>query len=50
MNIDKKNNYEFSYETGSIENPEINRKFVDILEGTRPAFDKRKLKYLNKEE
>ena len=30
---------------GSIENPEINKKVVEILEGTQPAFDKRKLKY-----
>ena len=46
VNLDKKKNYEFSYQSGSIENPVINRKVVEILEGTRPAFDKRKLKYL----
>ncbi len=45
VNLDKKNNYEFSYKTGSIENPEINKELVRILEGTMPAFDKRKLKY-----
>ena len=45
VNLDKKKNYEFSYQSGSIENPVINRKVVEILEGTRPAFDKRKLKY-----
>lgn len=49
VNIDKKNNYKFSYLTGAIENPMINRKVVEILEGTRPAFDKRKLKYLKED-
>jgi ABC-type lipoprotein export system ATPase subunit len=37
---------EVRYVTGSIEDPLINRKIVDILEGTRPAFDKRDAKYL----
>lgn len=46
VNLDKKNDYLFTYKTGSIENPEINKLIVDILEGTKPAFDKRKLKYL----
>lgn len=36
---------EVKVETGSIENPQINKRIVDILEGTMPAFDKRKLKY-----
>lgn len=45
VHLDKKKKYEFTYKTGSIENPEINRELVRILEGTRPAFDKRKLKY-----
>ena len=49
VNIDKKKDYEFTYTTGSIENLIINRKVVDILEGTMPAFDKRRLKYLNVE-
>lgn len=35
----------FSVECGSIENPGINKRIVDILEGTKPAFDKRKLRY-----
>jgi len=34
-----------SYLTGSIEDPAVNQKIVDILEGTRPAFDKRDDKY-----
>lgn len=33
------------YTTGAIENPEINRHIVDVLEGTRPAFDVRDAKY-----
>lgn len=34
-----------TYTSGSIEDPTINRLIVDILEGTRPAFDKRDDKY-----
>ena len=40
-----KDNYSIEYVTGSIENPRINEKIVDILEGTMPAFTHRKLKY-----
>ncbi|MBF05299.1 hypothetical protein CL644_01175 [bacterium] len=40
---DRKNDY--SFYSGAIENPEINKKSVDILEGTLPAFDNRRLKY-----
>ncbi len=46
VELDKTNKYKFSFESGSIENPTINNKIVDILEGTMPAFDKRKLKYM----
>lgn len=46
VDIDKKNNYAFSFNSGGIENPKTNKGIVDILEGTMPAFDKRKLKYL----
>lgn len=45
VDIDKKGNHEFSYLLGSIENQVLNEKMVEILEGTMPAFDKRKLKY-----
>jgi ABC-type lipoprotein export system ATPase subunit len=45
-NLDKKNNYKMHYISGSIENSLINKAVVDILEGTRPAFDKRDEKYL----
>lgn len=46
VNIDKRNNYKFSYISGAIEAPEINNKIVEILEWTRPAFEQRKLKYI----
>ncbi|MBN4046977.1 DNA repair protein [bacterium AH-315-P13] len=46
VDIDKENNYTFSSNSGGIESPSINKGIVDILEGTMPAFDKRKLKYL----
>lgn len=45
--LDKKNKQRVQYLTGAIENPEINKKIVDILEGTRPAFDNRESKYLD---
>ncbi len=45
VNIDKSDNNKFSYTSGSIENPIINALIVQILEGTKPAFDQRKLKY-----
>lgn len=44
-NIDKQKLNEFSYISGSIENPIINNKIVEILEWTMPAFQKRELKY-----
>ena len=43
--IDKTDGNRIEYETGSIENPVINKRLVDVLEGTMPAFVKRKLKY-----
>ena len=45
MSIDKKNKNDFDFYPGSIENPDINKRVVDILEGTLPAFDNRRLKY-----
>ena len=45
VSIDKKNKNDFDFYSGSIENPEINKCVVDILEGTLPAFDNRKIKY-----
>jgi predicted ATPase len=45
VKLEKASNYKFSYETGAIENPRINDKIVLILEGSQPAFVKRRLKY-----
>ena len=45
VQLDKSNNYKFSYESGAIECPAINEKIVLILEGSQPAFVKRRLKY-----
>lgn len=45
VSLDKVANYKFSYESGSIENPRINDVVVKILEGSRPAFVQRRLKY-----
>ena len=43
--IDTENGCALSYPSGGIENPDMNRAIVDVLEGTRPAFDKRDSKY-----
>jgi len=43
--LDKAANYRMEYLSGSIENPTINKAIVDILEGTRPAFNNRDSKY-----
>ena len=37
--------HDFSFYSGSIESRRINQVVVDILEGTLPAFDNRRLKY-----
>jgi ABC-type lipoprotein export system ATPase subunit/uncharacterized protein (UPF0335 family) len=36
---------DFSFRAGAIEDTDINKLVVDILEGTLPAFDNRRLKY-----
>lgn len=43
--IDRRNAQKISYTSGAIECRAINRKVVDVLEGTMPAFDNRKIKY-----
>ncbi len=43
--MDKKNENRITYMTGAIEEPKINQKIVEILEGTEPAFTVRKSKY-----
>lgn len=46
VSIDKKDGkHDFRFSSGSIEDPEINATVVEILEGTLPAFDNRRLKY-----
>jgi ABC-type lipoprotein export system ATPase subunit len=43
--IDKLNGYKVDYLTGGIEKREINNRIIEVLEGTRPAFDNRENKY-----
>jgi ABC-type lipoprotein export system ATPase subunit len=43
--IDKVNKNTVNYKSGSIENPEMNKKIIDVLEGTMPAFNNREDKY-----
>lgn len=45
VSIDKKSKNDFDFYPGAIENPETNKIVIDILEGTLPAFDNRRLKY-----
>ncbi len=48
VSIDKKDGkHDFSFFSGAIEEPLVNQAVVDILEGTMPAFDNRRLKYRN---
>lgn len=43
--MDKAAGNRIVYTSGSIENPKITRLIVDVLEGTKPAFDLRDAKY-----
>jgi ABC-type lipoprotein export system ATPase subunit len=43
--FDRKNAAKIEYVSGSIENPIINAHVVNVLEGTKPAFNNRKIKY-----
>ncbi|RYH52348.1 MAG: hypothetical protein EON54_14705, partial [Alcaligenaceae bacterium] len=43
--FDRKSKARISYVGGAIENPDMNRHVVDVLEGTMRAFDNRKDKY-----
>lgn len=43
--FERKNASKITYSTGSIENPTINEHVVNVLEGTKPAFDNRRVKY-----
>lgn len=43
--FDRQNNSKIAYMTGAIENPVINSHVVNVLEGTKPAFNNRRIKY-----
>lgn len=43
--FDRKSGSKIAYLAGSIENPAINGHVVNVLEGTKPAFDNRRVKY-----
>ena len=43
--FDRKNRSKIAYTAGSIENPQINQLVVNVLEGTKPAFNNRRMKY-----
>ena len=45
VKLEKEKDYKFSYETGAIEHPKIKQRIIDVLEGSQPAFIKRRLKY-----
>ena len=45
VSIDKENGNVFSFVSGGIETPFINKEIVEVLEGTIPAFTSRKDKY-----
>ncbi len=45
MNIDKETDYKVTCDAGGIENPKINKRIVDILEGKMKAFNNRRIKY-----
>ncbi|MDT8067940.1 MAG: hypothetical protein ROO76_07195 [Terriglobia bacterium] len=48
--IDKTQKNRITYTTGAIENETLNHLIVDVLEGTRPAFDHRDAKYQEDED
>ncbi len=43
--FDRKSDSKISYMSGAIENPDLNEGVVDVLEGTKPAFNNRRVKY-----
>lgn len=43
--FDRKNDSDIIYSSGSIENSETNTRVIDVLEGTMPAFNNRRVKY-----
>lgn len=43
--FNRKDEFTISYSAGAIENPSTNKHVVNVLEGTKPAFDNRRSKY-----
>lgn len=43
--FDRKNRSRIAYVAGAIENPCINQHVINVLEGTKPAFNNRRMKY-----
>lgn len=43
--FDRKNRSRIEYTAGSIEDPEVNQLVINVLEGTKPAFNNRRMKY-----
>ena len=43
--LEKDGAFQLNYDCGALENPEMCRRIVDILEGTKPAIDNRVAKY-----
>ena len=43
--FDRRNNATVTYTSGAIESIDINKKVVNVLEGTKPAFTNRSIKY-----
>jgi ABC-type lipoprotein export system ATPase subunit len=43
--FDRKSASKISYFAGAIENPAINSHVINVLEGTKPAFENRRVKY-----
>lgn len=45
VKLEKHKHYLFAHESGAIEHPSMNANIVRVLEGSRPAFVQRRLKY-----
>lgn len=43
--FNRRDGSKIAYTAGAIENPDINKHVVDVLEGTKPAFNNRRVKY-----
>ncbi|MGR6981888.1 TrlF family AAA-like ATPase [Testudinibacter sp. P27/CKL/0425] len=45
--FDRADNFKITYQSGSIENQQINERVITVLEGTKPAFNNRSGKYFS---